>query len=420
MGVFFAGVISFARIRASSARPRSVRSPQRTMTWAEPAMAAKSYWKLPWELFLQCRSPTAATRMVVPPRTVDDLPGRLDGRRPLRDLLRGERAARHQAPVGVPPARDVRQVLLTRQKRSLADALVGRGPTCLPLEESAEADHHLGRYGRHLTRVDEAEERQMAQEHPPVSAKAGHQSVPLELPLTGADEMGDVGSVVAFALHDEGFRPDHLLGWTQPDGHSEHPGGAAVGEPIVVHLGQAIARAVDDVDVIPFHVCLAEPVRKGQIRVEARRGQAFEEGERVAPADEDVQVLRASDVARVVAQRVSASHEEWDLQSGHPLQGTPMASALDLPFRALALARASLDRTHAGQRRNSMTGTRPKRREYGRAAACSSTSFIRISLLTLSIATQGRKPRATRVGVKSTRFHLIRPTGLARTVRISR
>src|SRR5262249_57462117 len=87
MGVFFAGIISFARIRASSARPKSVRSPQRTMAWAEPAMAAKSDWKLPWELRLQCRSPTAATRMVVPPPAADDLPGRLDGPPPLPDLL---------------------------------------------------------------------------------------------------------------------------------------------------------------------------------------------------------------------------------------------------------------------------------------------------------------------------------------------
>src|SRR5215467_1153585 len=124
MGVFFAGVISFARIRASSARPRSVRSPQRTMAWAEPAMAAKRDWKLPWEVLLQCRSPTAATRMVVPPRAADDLPGCLDGRRPLRDLLRSEGAARHESPVGISPARDVRQVLLAEEERSLADALV--------------------------------------------------------------------------------------------------------------------------------------------------------------------------------------------------------------------------------------------------------------------------------------------------------
>src|SRR5215510_4970923 len=335
MGVFFAGVISFARTRASSARPKSVRSPQRTMAWAEPAIAAKSAWKLPWELLLQCRSPTAATRMVVPPPAADDLPGRLDGRRPVRDLLRGERTSRHQSPVGIPPAQDVRQVLLAREQRSLADALVGRGPTCLPLEESAEADHDLGGYGRHLTGVDEAEERQMAQKHPPVSAEAGHQSVPVELPLTRADQVGYVGSVVAFALHDEGLGPDHLLGWTQPDGHPEHPGGAAMGEPIVVHLGQAIARAIDDIDVVPFQVSLAEPVREGQIRVKARRGQAFEKGKRVPASDEDVQVLRAPDATRVVPKRVPASHEEWDLEGGHQLQSAAMAPALGLPFRAL-------------------------------------------------------------------------------------
>src|SRR5215813_10934945 len=104
MGVFLAGTISFTSTRASSARPRSVRSPQSTMASAAPAMAAKSGWKFPWEFLLQCRSATAATRIVVPPPAADDLLGRLDGRRPLRDLLRGERAARHQSPIGVAPA----------------------------------------------------------------------------------------------------------------------------------------------------------------------------------------------------------------------------------------------------------------------------------------------------------------------------
>src|SRR5262249_1542573 len=48
-------------MRASSVRPRSVRSPQRANTSALSATREKSVWKEPGEVLLQCRSPTAAT-----------------------------------------------------------------------------------------------------------------------------------------------------------------------------------------------------------------------------------------------------------------------------------------------------------------------------------------------------------------------
>src|SRR5262249_47081847 len=125
MGVLLAGTISFTSTRASSARPRSVRSPQRTLGSAPPALAAKRSGKFPCELGLQCRSPTAATRIVVPFSTADDFLGRLYGRRPLCDLLGSERAAGHQSPVGVPPTGHVGQVLLAGEQRALAYALIG-------------------------------------------------------------------------------------------------------------------------------------------------------------------------------------------------------------------------------------------------------------------------------------------------------
>src|SRR5262249_10618677 len=139
MGVLLAGTISFTSTRASPARPRSVRAPQRTMASAAPAMAARRDGKFPWERRLQCRSPPAATRIVVPFSTADDFLGRLYGRRPLRDLLGSERAAGHQSPVGVPPTGHVGQVLLAGEQRALAYALIGSGAAGLALEKPAAA-----------------------------------------------------------------------------------------------------------------------------------------------------------------------------------------------------------------------------------------------------------------------------------------
>src|SRR5215468_4825254 len=65
MGTFLAAPSSFASTRASSPSPRSVRSPQSAITSAAAAMAPKRGCSIPWDVRLQCRSPTAATRTLL-------------------------------------------------------------------------------------------------------------------------------------------------------------------------------------------------------------------------------------------------------------------------------------------------------------------------------------------------------------------
>jgi hypothetical protein len=55
-------------------------------------------------------------------------------------------------------------------------------------------------------------------------------------------------------------------------------------------------------------------VRKRQVGLEASGGQAFQQGERIAAPDEDVKVLGAAHVARVVAEGVPPSDEKRDVE----------------------------------------------------------------------------------------------------------
>ena len=60
--------------------------------------------------------------------------------------------------------------------------------------------------------IDEAEEDEMAEQHAPVRSEAPHQPVPVQQAAAVTEQVGDVGAVVALALHDQRLRPDHLLG----------------------------------------------------------------------------------------------------------------------------------------------------------------------------------------------------------------
>src|SRR5262249_62216673 len=132
------------------------------------------------------------------------------------------------------------------------------------------------------------------------------------------------------AHQEEGLPQDHLLGREELAGPAEAGRRLAVGEPSVVSLGQPIARAVDDIDVVLFDLGLAEPVGKGQVRLEACRGEPLQESEGVLAAHEDVQALRPPHGAGVMAKRVATAYEERNLERDHSLQGAAVAPTPDL------------------------------------------------------------------------------------------
>src|SRR6266851_4085430 len=284
-------------------------------------MAAKRGSKAPREVFLQWRSPTVATFIL-------SLRSRLDGGGPVRDVLGGHWPMGSDAPVRVAPARHIGEVLLPREQRAPAEALVGGWWLArFTLEQSAQGEHDARRNAGTLARIDEAEECQMVEQDPPVGTEPGQEAAPVELPVAGPDQVRDVRAVVALALHHECLRPDHLLGRAQAHGHAEHGRGHGVSEPSPVDVGDTVARAVDDVDVVALEMRLPQPVRKGQIRLESAGRQRSQQREGVAPADEYVEVLRAPHALRIVPQRITSTHQERDARSRHLDERVPVAPA---------------------------------------------------------------------------------------------
>src|SRR2546421_689266 len=81
-------------------------------------------------------------------------------------------------------------------------------------------------------------------------------------------------------------------------------------ESRTVDIGEAIARAVDDVDVVACDARFPQPVRERQIRLESGCRERPQQREGVATADEYVEVLRASDALCIVPQRIAAADQE--------------------------------------------------------------------------------------------------------------
>src|SRR5216683_1972298 len=162
--------------------------------------------------------------------------------------------------------------------------------------------------------IDEAEEDEVAQQHAPVPPEAPGEPAPVEGLRAGVEQMRDVGAVVALALHDEGLRPDRLLGRAEPDRLRHHGGGHRVPEPVVVHRAHPVARVEDDVDVVVWGALdLGEPVRERDLRLVAQTLLDEAEGAgHVALADEQVEILHRAADPEIALQRVPAAHQELD------------------------------------------------------------------------------------------------------------
>src|SRR6266568_4440124 len=135
-------------------------------------------------------SPTVATRIFLAFPWVDR-----GG--PALDILRGQLSVGSEPPILITPPGYVRQVLLPGQECSPAQALIGRRPSRVPLQGTAKPEHDVVRNGPSLTGIDEAEQDQVAQEHPPVRPEPVQQPAPIEAPATCSlpSQCGNVRSV---------------------------------------------------------------------------------------------------------------------------------------------------------------------------------------------------------------------------------
>jgi MFS family permease len=95
-----------------------------------------------------------------------------NGRRPGRDVVLRHWVVVERARIEVSPMFDVDQVLLSRQQGAAAQALARHRGARRGVESLQELAHDPARHSLALARVDEAEHRQVRQQHAPVGAKA--------------------------------------------------------------------------------------------------------------------------------------------------------------------------------------------------------------------------------------------------------
>ncbi len=167
----------------------------------------------------------------------------------------------------------------------------------------AEFLENRGRNLPPLGRVDEAEGDEVGEEDAPVVAEAAQQPFPIQGLAAAPDQVGDVGPVKPLAFLDVSLRPDHLLGGAELDRDAEDLGVGRVREPLLIDLGHAVARAVDDVDELVLAASLGQPVRERNFGAIPGGGERLEDPVAVAPGEEDVQVLRMPFDPRVLRQR---------------------------------------------------------------------------------------------------------------------
>ena len=98
----------------------------------------------------------------------------------------------------------------------------------------------------------------------------------------------------SFPLHDERLRPDDLLGRTEPDRDAQQFRSPRIAEPIVVDLGDAIPRFVDDVHEPFDDPGLGQPVRVTDLGPVSGSLQGREGLIAVPLASEDVHILGVS------------------------------------------------------------------------------------------------------------------------------
>src|SRR5262245_36847420 len=146
----------------------------------------------------------------------------VDGGGPAADVLAGHGPLRGEAGVLVAPLFHVDEILFARKKGALADPPVRRRRVLLFLQAAQEILHHPVRDAGALPRIGEPEPHEVAEQDAPVRAEALQQARPVEVWPRRAEQVVDVGTVVALALKNITFRPDHLLDRAKGNRLAEH------------------------------------------------------------------------------------------------------------------------------------------------------------------------------------------------------
>jgi len=95
-----------------------------------------------------------------------------------------------------------------------------------------------------------------------MSLKTPQQARPIQSIAARANDVGDVRTIIAFALHNESLAPDQFFRRTKIYFHAESLAGDRMLEPAIIDSTDTITRAKNDIDKIPAAKNLGEPMRK--------------------------------------------------------------------------------------------------------------------------------------------------------------
>src|SRR5262245_5542298 len=82
--------------------------------------------------------------------------------------------------------------------------------------------------------------------------------------------MHNIGSVIAFALHNKGFGPNHFFRRAKFHREAENLPGHCVSEPKIVNLTKAVSRVEDNINETILAMHLPQPVRKREFALKSR------------------------------------------------------------------------------------------------------------------------------------------------------
>jgi hypothetical protein len=95
-------------------------------------------------------------------------------------------------------------------------------------------------------------------------------------------------------------------------------------EPEVVDAGDTIPRAEDDIHEITALMGFAEPVREAHLGAVATERKRLERAVEVLAHDEQIEILRVADDARIVQESVRATHQERHSGVTEDMQRAPV------------------------------------------------------------------------------------------------
>src|SRR5258708_15320521 len=230
------------------------------------------------------------------------------------------------------------EVLLPREQRPAADAILGCRLFLALLQPAHQLAHHPARHLLLLRGKGEPVGDEMDEEHLPVPlAETPKQVLPVQLRALAAQEVMDVRAVEPLALLDERLLPDHLLGRHHQRTPAQHLAGEGAAAPVLVDGADAASGGEDEIDEVRAGEGLGEPERVGELGAVAGGRERLEGARDAVLAHEEVEVLGVAPDAGMRLQRVGAPDHGLEALLLENAQGVAVGAAFDLLFGGEAL-----------------------------------------------------------------------------------